>query len=170
MNRPDLIIRAAEPADYPAYQAMLSDADGYGGTLQLPFPSAESWRKRLAERTDDSHNLVACAATGAVVGSISLHTQATRWRRRHAAQLGMAVHRDWRRQGVGSALMQAAVDYADNWVGLTRLELTVYCDNDAAVALYRKFGFAIEGTMRAFALRNGRFVDAHAMARLRARD
>ncbi|MBL8835956.1 MAG: GNAT family N-acetyltransferase [Alphaproteobacteria bacterium] len=168
MTRPDLTIRAAEPADYAAYQAMLSDADGFGGTLQLPFPSAELWRKRLAERDEDSHNLVGCAPDGTVVGSISLHTQALRWRRRHAAHLGMSVRRDWRRQGVGSTLMAAALDLADNWLGLTRIELTVYCDNSAAIALYRKFGFAVEGTMRAFALRNGCFVDAYAMARLRA--
>ncbi len=168
MIRPDLTIRAAEPADYPAYQAMLSDAEGYGGTLQLPFPSAELWRKRLAERSEDTHSLVACAPDGIAVGSISLHTQATRWRRRHAAQLGMSVHRDWRRRGVGRALMAAAVDLADNWLGLARVELTVFCDNAAAIALYRSFGFAVEGTLRGFALRDGRLVDAHAMARVRA--
>lgn len=168
MPRPDITIRASEPDDYPAYRELMADAEGYGGTLQLPFPSAELWRKRLAERDADTHSLVACAAGGGVVGSISLHTQATRWRRRHAASLGMSVHRDWRNQGVGAALMAAALDLADNWLGLTRVELTVFCDNAPAIALYRRFGFAVEGTLRGFALRDGRFVDAHAMARLRA--
>jgi L-phenylalanine/L-methionine N-acetyltransferase len=46
-----------------------------------------------------------------------------------------------------------------------RLELTVYTDNAAAVALYRKQGFVIEGTHRGFALRDGVYIDAHAMAR-----
>ena len=44
--------------------------------------------------------------------------------------------------------------------------LTVYTDNARAIALYEKAGFAHEGTHRAYALRAGRFVDAHAMARL----
>ena len=64
--------------------------------------------------------------------------------------------------------MQAAVDLADNWLNLSRLELEVYTDNEPAIRLYRKFGFAVEGTLVRFAFRDGRYVDAFAMARLRA--
>jgi putative acetyltransferase len=65
--------------------------------------------------------------------------------------------------------MSAMVDLADNWLNVSRLELTVYTDNVRAIALYRKFGFAIEGTHKAYALRNGEYVDAHFMARLKAK-
>lgn len=54
-------------------------------------------------------------------------------------------------------------------MGFTRLEITVYTDNAPAVALYRKFGFVVEGTARGYALRDGRLVDAFMMAR-HARD
>lgn len=74
---------------------------------------------------------------------------------------------DWQGKGVGSALMQAMIDLADKWLNLTRLELTVYTDNEAGIALYKKFGFEIEGTHRKFAFRDGEFVDAYAMARVR---
>jgi putative acetyltransferase len=67
---------------------------------------------------------------------------------------------------VGTALMQALVDYADRWAHVLRLELTVYVDNARAIALYRKFGFEVEGTHRAYALRDGAYVDALFMARL----
>ena len=66
---------------------------------------------------------------------------------------------------MGTALMQALCDYADNWVGALRLELGVYTDNAPAIALYRKFKFEIEGTQRGYALRDGRFVDSHMMVR-----
>jgi L-phenylalanine/L-methionine N-acetyltransferase len=48
-----------------------------------------------------------------------------------------------------------------------RLELAVYVDNAPAIALYKKFGFAVEGTRRAAAFRDGAFVDDYVMARLR---
>ncbi|HEX9390637.1 MAG TPA: GNAT family N-acetyltransferase [Usitatibacteraceae bacterium] len=43
----------------------------------------------------------------------------------------------------------------------------MYVDNVAAIALYKKFGFEIEGTLRMYAFRNGEYVDAHSMARLK---
>ena len=77
------------------------------------------------------------------------------------------VHPDFWNQGVGSELVGAMVELADNWLGITRLELTVYTDNAPAIHLYQKFGFVIEGTLRAFALRDGEYVDTYAMARVR---
>jgi L-phenylalanine/L-methionine N-acetyltransferase len=58
------------------------------------------------------------------------------------------------------------LDLTDNWLGLTRLDLRVFVDNGAAIALYRKFGFEVEGTHKWFALRGGEYADAHVMVRL----
>ena len=55
----------------------------------------------------------------------------------------------------------------EKWLNLARIELTVFTDNEAAIALYRKFGFEIEGTLRKYAFRDGEFVDAYAMARIK---
>ena len=65
----------------------------------------------------------------------------------------MGVHDAWQRQGVGTTLLAALVDAADNWMGLKRIELTVFSDNAAAIRLYEKFGFEPEGICRAFAFR-----------------
>ena len=78
----------------------------------------------------------------------------------------MAVREDRQGKGVGTGLMRAALDLADNWLGLTRVELHVYVDNVAGLALYEKFGFKIEGTHRRFAFRDGGFVDAYSTARI----
>lgn len=161
-----ILIRRIEPTDYEAVQRIHAGPKAVRGTLQLPYPSLESWRKRLAEPPEGFFDLAACVEAE-VVGHLGLETFPTRARRRHAGQLGMAVRDDWQGKGVGTALMQAAVDLADNWLNLRRLELEVYTDNEPAIRLYKKFGFTVEGTFAEFALRDGQYVDAYAMARLR---
>jgi RimJ/RimL family protein N-acetyltransferase len=59
-------------------------------------------------------------------------------------EIGMAVAREWRGRGVGSALLTAAIDWARGR-GLHKLSLGVFLHNTAAIELYRKFGFIEEG-------------------------
>ena len=66
-----------------------------------------------------------------------------RVRRRHVATFGIGVDPRYHGKGVGSRLMQAMIDLCDNWAAIERIELTVFTDNPAAMALYRKFGFEI---------------------------
>ncbi|HXU44281.1 MAG TPA: GNAT family N-acetyltransferase [Thermoanaerobaculia bacterium] len=162
-----LAIRRAEPSDSEALRRIFSGPKAVWGTLQIPFPSAENWRKRMAESNEGTIDLVASAEEEEVVGHLFLHTFPNFPRRRHVGQLGMAVRDDWQGKGVGTALVQAAIDLADKWLNLTRLELEVYTDNEPARRLYEKFGFVIEGTLVRFAFRDGRFADVYQMARLR---
>jgi putative acetyltransferase len=79
----------------------------------------------------------------------------------------MAVHDDYHGRGVGTALMVACLDLADNWLNLHRVDLDVYVDNEPALRLYKKFGFVIEGRLVDYAFRDGAYVDVYMMARLR---
>lgn len=160
-----IVIRRAEVRDAEALCAVMGAPGAQAGTLQMPMPSLEMWRKRIADQPVEDYFLVA-EIDGVVVANAGLHV-AGRTRRRHAASVGMSVHDDWQGKGVGSALMARIVDLADHWFDYRRLELTVYVDNVAALALYRKFGFEVEGTLRQYALRGGAYVDAYTMARLR---
>ena len=101
-----------------------------------------------------------------LVATAGLHPVGAAVRRRHVMMLGISVAPHAQGKGVGNALMTALCDYADNWAGILRIELTVFDDNARAVALYRKFGFELEGTHRAYAMRAGRYVTALTMARL----
>lgn len=168
MKRVECHIRRAEPDDYPSIYEIFTAPSVYSGTLQLPFPSREQWRERLAQPGDGVYNLVA-VVEDRVVGMISLLTNPKNPRRQHAALLGMSVHEQWQGQGVGSALVEAVIDLADNWLDLSRLELEVYTDNERAIRLYERQGFEREGILREYAYRNGQFVDVLYMARLRRR-
>ena len=161
-----IAIRRAEVRDAEALCETMGSRKAMAGTLQLPLPSADMWRKRLAEWQQDDYLLVA-ELDGRVVGNAGLHATSKSPRRRHAGSVGMSVKDEFHGRGVGSALMAAIVDIADNWLNYRRLELTVYTDNAAALALYRKFGFETEGTLRDFSYRDGEYVDAYTMARLR---
>ncbi|MHB8647173.1 MAG: GNAT family N-acetyltransferase [Thermomicrobiales bacterium] len=160
-----ILVRASEPRDLEAITAIMNCPGVVAGTLQLPYRALEDRREQFSHRPPGAHSLVA-ERDGRVIGQLGLHA-ATNPRRRHCASIGMAVHDEFQGQGVGSALMTAMIELADNWLDVRRIELQVYTDNAPAVHLYEKFGFAIEGTLRAYAFRGGVYVDAYAMARLR---
>jgi putative acetyltransferase len=123
MPSPEKItLRRAEPEDYEALHKIFSGRRAVEGTLELPLPSVEEWRRRLSEPSEATHQLVACVG-GEVVGELTLWTYPTGWRRRHVGRIGMAVRDDWQDKAIGTALMEAAVDLADNWLDLTRIEL-----------------------------------------------
>lgn len=158
-------IRHVEPEDYTQIHQLYSQEQVYSDTLQLPHPATAHWLKRSGNQETGAYRLVACFGER-VVGMIGLHLEQN-MRRRHAASFGMAVHPEFQGQGIGSQLLAAALDLADNWLGISRVELTVYVDNPAAIALYKKFDFIVEGTSEAFAMRNGKLVAVHHMARIK---
>jgi RimJ/RimL family protein N-acetyltransferase len=78
-------------------------------------------------------------AQAEIIGS--LHVERSRF---GFGEIGMAVAREWRGLGVGSALLAAAVAWArENQ--LHKLSLSVFPHNERAIALYRRFGFVEEG-------------------------
>jgi putative acetyltransferase len=160
----DLVIRAASPDDAEALTALVAMPGVRYGTLRLPFQTVAETRHRLENLGPGGKEIVA-QLDGGIVGSLFIGPM--QGRRRHVASIGMGVHDDFRGRGVGSALMKAALDLADNWLDIRRIELTVFTDNDDAIRLYERNGFVTEGHFRDFAFRDGRYVDAYSMARLR---
>jgi putative acetyltransferase len=161
----DITIRASEPSDLEAIHAILRCPRVVANTLQLPWRPLEYTRQRFGQQQPDNYALVA-VVDDRVVGQLDLEVQHGP-RRRDVGKFGMAVHDDFQGRGVGSALMAALLELADGWLGLRRLELEVWADNVAAIHLYEKFGFVIEGTGRQYGRRAGELIDAHFMARLR---
>ena len=134
MTRGGILIRAREPEDLEAIAEISACPSVVAGTLQLPFRSLAERRARMVQPEEGVHHLVA-EVEGRVVGTLGLHVETTP-RRRHCGSLGMAVHDRFQGQGVGTALLAAAIDLADKWLGLRRLELHVYADNAAGIRLY----------------------------------
>ena len=129
----EVAVRHTKPGDYEALHRITSGPRAASGTLQLPPQPAEAWRKRLEGPPEGLFTLVACVE-GEVVGNPGLETSPGRPRVRHVGGIGMAARDDWQGKGVGTALMEAALDLADNWLNLSRVELTVYTDNTAGTS------------------------------------
>ena len=162
------LIRRIAARDAPVVWRHMSDPAVFAGLLQTPYTSEEVWTQRIVDGLASTNGDVMLVAEcdGEVIGSGGLNSVGHHARRRHVMGLGLWVAQAAQGQGVGSALMNALCDYADRWAGVLRIELLVYADNERAIGLYRKFGFELEGTMRAHALRDGAYVDSLAMARL----
>lgn len=157
-----LKIRHSENDDIEAIHRLYCQSSCYSQTLQTPFPPLSRWQKRLEDLPDNQHSLVAIR-DGRLVGQIGMEVFANP-RRRHVANIGMAVDETVRGQGVGSALLESMKDLAFNWLAVRRIELEVYTDNLGAIALYERHGFVQEGLARDYAFRDGKYVDAYLMA------
>jgi L-phenylalanine/L-methionine N-acetyltransferase len=166
-KRGQLIIRGVEPTDLDQLAALHRMPRVVWGTMQQPFQSAEAWKKRVTAN-DPAQNRWLCAELdGRVVGSIALQLS-QRPRARHVASIGMAVADDVQGRGIGAALLDAAIELGEKWLGVLRFELSVWPDNVPGVRLYRSRGFAVEGVLRAYALRDGVLCDALQMGRVAA--
>jgi RimJ/RimL family protein N-acetyltransferase len=93
---------------------------------------------RMSGRWEIDETLVA-VSDGELVGM--LHVDSSRF---GFGEIGMLVVAGWRGRGVGSALLAASIEWAREH-GLHKLSLGVFPHNEAAIALYRKFGFVEEG-------------------------
>lgn len=163
-NQDSLVVRAIRLSDAEGIEALHNQPGYRFGTLRLPYQSPEEVRRFLETRPPGHVGLVATLG-GEIVGSAGL--ERFPGRRNHAGYIGMGVHDGHVGRGIGTALLRALLDTADNWLALKRVELTVYTDNARAVALYERHGFEIEGRLRSYAFRDGAFVDAYAMGRVR---
>lgn len=85
----------------------------------------------------------------------------------HIGDVFIAVRKPYWGQGLGSALLEEALYWAEQTETIKRLELTVQARNSSAIALYKKHGFELEGTKKRGAKsRDGAFLDVHLMAKM----
>lgn len=163
------VIRPAQRSDAAGMYALRIMPGVMENTLGGPYVRLCDTQAFLDAMDANSFQFVAETQADAgplIIGAAGLQIPANP-RLRHKGAAGFMVHRDYQGQGVGSALMEAVLDVADNWLRLVRVELGVYTDNIRAIGLYEKYGFMREGVRRKSAIRGGQYVDEAIMARVR---
>lgn len=88
--------------------------------------------------------MISAFIDGKLVGNVSVRQVGGVKRVRHRATLGISVLRDYWGRGVGSMLMDAAIQTAQS-AGYAQIELQTAADNDRAIRLYERFGFETYG-------------------------
>lgn len=166
MAQLDVEIRPVRPDDAPdLYEIAMQPAVARS---MLFVPSMEfSETEQRVNQEDPLRHYLAAVVDERAVGAVIL-AQHGNPRLAHGGRVGLMVHPDYWGHGIGTQLMVAVLDIADNWLGLKRVELGVFTDNGAAIHLYKKLGFEREGVKRRAAFGEGAWQDEIIMARLRA--
>jgi len=165
------IIREAQPADAEDCVAYMKHvlAEPNHNLLSQPeeflfTPEMERDFIMSMSASDNSVMLLG-EAEGEIIGLLTCQG-GKRQAQRPTALLGISVAQEWRGQGVGTALMTSAVDWARNSGVIHRVELYVFARNTGAIRLYQRMGFQIEGTLRHAVYKDGEFLDNHVMGLL----
>ena len=164
-NGQSVLLRYVEPNDA---EALLAHVNEVGAervhimterVLQSPEEEAEQLR-----RLDREKVLFLVGAThGAIVASADVH-RGTQVKSAHTGNLGIAIRKEFRGVGLGTAIMEDIVRWSRS-VGIRKLTLGVFATNAPAIALYRRFGFEEEARLKNQVLLDGKLVDEILMAR-----
>jgi ribosomal protein S18 acetylase RimI-like enzyme len=158
--RPPVTVRAATLADVDALVDMLVAVAGEGRWIGTEAPvDVERRRRRMVDEVSSDDVIVLVAETGGEpVGQLGLRLAGY-----GVADLGMAVAAAWRGRGVGTTLLAEAIERARK-AGAHKIALQVWPHNQAAIALYERFGFQREGYLRRhYRRRSGELWDAVVM-------
>lgn len=141
------------------------------GLLESPLAFGESHENELAKKDSEQVEQLQKSTIFAyfddsdkIIGTLGFYIN----------QAGKACHRghlfcmyvvpQYRRQGIGKKLMDAAEKYAVTKV--QQLHLAVVTTNHSAVELYKKIGFTICGTEPRSLLIDGFYYDEHLMVKI----
>lgn len=127
-------------------------------------PTLEEERSFAQDLLDAPNStLLVAEAKGAIVGVLDFHG-GRHEQRAHTGEFGISVARSWRRQGIGSTLIGELEQWAKPQ-GIRRIELHVFSNNNPAIRLYEKLGFALEGRRVGAVEVDGSYIDVLQMGK-----
>ena len=134
--------------------------DVYPNLLSMPYES-EAETASYFEGKNKYNTLAVIDGVAVAYAQLRLEKNV---RKRHKAQLSIAVHSDHYRKKIGYQLMEALIHTAKCWLNIRKIELTVLKSNTSAIQLYKKFGFEIEGEFKEDTFVDGKYEDVYYMS------
>ncbi len=163
-----VIIRPIEENDAESLWQMMSSLDVETKYMMYEpnerTKNIDRIKSTIKEAATGDNLFLVAEADHEIVGYISAQKGILR-RVKHSAYIVVGIRAAYQRQGIGTSFFMQLDKWADD-KGVTRLELTVMCINDAAKNLYEKNGFVVEGIKKNSMVVDGTYVDEYYMAKL----
>lgn len=162
-----ILIRAINESDYILVNKIRRMKGVLEYILSLKSETIQETKNWIDEMPYYKHTFVAAIIEDSkelVVGYIRLSID-DEIRKRHKGKISIAVDTNFQGMGIGSLLMDEMLDFAEKWLMLKKLELTVLIKNEKAINLYIKKGFEKEGLLKKDCVVDGIYEDVYLMAK-----
>ena len=163
----NIIYREAEPSDagkFLEYSKIVgSETDNltFGAEgLYLTISQEADFIRKFAGNPGSI--MIVAFDEGELIGTGAVSVVSGKPRFAHRREIAISVRKDYWGKGIGTGIMNVLMDFAKK-SGAEVLELEVRSDNEAAISLYKKFGFEKIGTNEKFFKINGEFFAADYM-------
>ncbi len=160
------------PSDKPALVEHLNDKEIYDRTLRIPYPytdtNAEEWLAIIAKTTQQQGRAVNWAIRNAedqLIGACGFND--FQMGKSHRAEIGYWLAKPFWGQGIMTAVVRRACQYAFEEFGLVKIIAQVNATNPASARVLEKCGFEQEGYLRKHFLKDGQFLDVRLFGLLR---
>lgn len=115
--------------------------------IKLTVSDEENWIRSFSESNNSL--LLIAEHEHQIIGNIDL-TGSRREMMVHTAVIGMGMLNEWRNSGLGTALLSATIEWAQQNPVLELIWLQVYTQNQLGISLYKKMGFEENGIIKDF--------------------
>ncbi|MFJ7745268.1 GNAT family N-acetyltransferase [Peribacillus sp. NPDC097295] len=129
------------------------------------YSQQKEWVQSILE--NEKETLLVAEKEGEVIGWIVFQMSKNRMRLSHTGNFGMMISKSYRGLGIGSMLLKALLDWAENHPLIEKVSLGVFATNHGAISLYKKMGFIEEGRkVKEFKMNEDEYVDDILMYKL----
>lgn len=166
LNGKSIYLRGIDISDATEnYLSWLNDEEITKGLLTGYYPSTMGDLRKFIESINQNPNAVMFAIcdreTNKHIGNIKIDR--FDWISR-TCELGILIgDKNYWGKGVGKEACSLVIQYAFHKINFRKVLLTVYNNNPAAIKLYQKLGFVMEGTLRKHIFVEGEYIDKHFM-------
>lgn len=150
--------------DKAAYLEHFLDPDIHKHTLNIPFPYTDAdfdyWFALKIKETTENGTPVSFGIRrrdGFLIGGIGF--DGLKIGKTHAAEIGYWLAKPYWNKGIMTSAVKEACKTAFSDFGLVRVQACVFLGNQGSARVLEKCGFAKEGLLRKYVVKNGHYLD-----------